>query len=95
MTRKTWAVLAAVVLVIAGLMTINAFSVELSGGSKSALIQWVRTNDPANTDSDQKLLNLADRVCSATPENRYKIPTDGLPIDFTSAALGLYCPAHK
>jgi hypothetical protein len=65
--------------------------------SGASLVQWVRTNIPANTDSDGLLVDYAMRICAAPEEGmaRYEVYRGSLPVEFVGAATGLYCPGHK
>lgn len=83
--RREAGLLGLVILVVVGVL-----SVSLS--PEEALTDWVRTNAPANTDTDQKLVELAEKICAADPGDRYAIPRHGLPDAFVPAAIDLYCP---
>jgi hypothetical protein len=85
--RWGWVLVALGALVLVGLGSTALYPTD-----RTAFIEWVRTNAPANTDSDEKLARMADEVCKADPEDRYEM---GVPVGFVSAALGLYCPGHK
>ena len=81
-----------VLVVLGALVLVGGLSQGLYPTDRTAFIEWARTNAPANTDSDEELVRMADAVCKADPKDRYEI---GVPVGFVSAALGLYCPGHK